>query len=107
MMGTLVVKELTRSNLITIFDCHNHKEKKLTTRLCLGVSLPLEHKFKCSFKDFLGPTCTCRHAIEITNYYLFHSLSYANKRIIFLDKIRNISSCILEENDTIVEDAPL
>ena len=43
----------------SIFDCHNLKGIKLSTRLRFGFTHIREHKFKHSFQDRLTPICTC------------------------------------------------
>ena len=46
-------------NLDSIFDCHNLKGIKLSTRLRFDSTHIREHKFKHSFQDRLTPICTC------------------------------------------------
>ena len=42
-----------------VFNCHNPRGAKLLTRLRLGLSHFLEHKFKHGFQDSLNPICSC------------------------------------------------
>ena len=43
--------------------CHNPKEIRLKTRLCLALSHLREHQFKNSFQDCLDPLCLCGERI--------------------------------------------
>ena len=57
----------------SVFNCHNCKGIKYLTRLHLGPSQLLEHKFKHSFQDTLNPFCSCGLDVE-TNTYFFSLL---------------------------------
>ena len=51
------------------------------------------------FLDSLNPICSCGQNIETSTYFLLHSFNYYNKRLTFLNVIRNIDSNILSKND--------
>ena len=80
----------------SVFICHNPKGIKLLTRLRLGPSHLREHKFK---HDSLNPICSCSQNIETSTYFLLYCSNYSNKRLNFLNIIRNIESNILSKND--------
>ena len=97
-----IYPKFTRPNPKSIFCCHNSKGIKPITRLCLGLSHLREHKFKHSFQKCLNPICTCGCEIETTTHFLLHCPIYANERMTLLDKIRNINTTILEQNDSLI-----
>ena len=83
----------------SVFRCHNSKGIKLLTRLRLGLSRLLEHKFKHGFLDSLNPVCSCGQNIEKSTHFLLHCYNYSNERLTFLSIIRNIDRNILKKND--------
>ena len=48
----------------SIYNCHNLKGVKLTTRLRFGLSHIREYKFNHNFQDSINPLSNCGHDIE-------------------------------------------
>ena len=71
----------------TVFNCHNPKGVKLSTRLRLGFSHLCEHKFKHSFQDSLSPIRSCGNDIETTAHFLLHYPNFSYERSTFLNII--------------------
>ena len=88
---------------ISIYNFHNSKWIRLIPRLRLGLSHLREHKFKHSFQDCLNPLCSSyENDIETSNHFLLHCPNYSNKRMTFLNKIKNINDGMLQLRDTIM-----
>ena len=83
----------------SVFNCHNPRGVKLLTRLRLGLSHLLEHKFKQGFQDSLNPICSCGNDIEILAHFLLHCPYYSHESSTFLNTIRNINRRIFNKND--------
>ena len=77
------------------YNCFNNKGIEHITRLCLGLSQLLDHKFKHGFLGCLNPICSCGLDIE-TTCHLLHCPNFANERSTLL----NIVSTINENNLT-------
>ena len=84
----------------SVYNSHNPKGIRLITRLRLGLSHLREHKFKHSLQDCLNPLCSCGNDIETSIHFLLHCPTYSNKRMILLNKTKNINYGILELIDT-------
>ena len=88
---------------ISIYNFHNSKWITLIPRLRLGLSHLREHKFKHSFQDCLNPLCSSyENDIETSSHFLLHCPNYSNKRMTFLNKIKNINDGMLQLRDTIM-----
>ena len=86
----------------SVYNCHNPKGIRLITRLRLGLSHRREHKLKHSFQDRPNLLCLCGNDVQTSVHFLFHCPTYLNKRMTFLNKIKNIDYDILELSDTIM-----
>ena len=62
--------EFIRPSQNRVYNCHNPKGIKLSTRLRVSLSHLREHMFKHSFQDTLNPICNCGEDIETTSHYL-------------------------------------
>ena len=82
------------------FECHNPQEIKFLTRLCLGLSHPIEHKFKHSFQDLLNQLCKCSIEVESTSNFLLHCPIYNNNQSSLLSTFRNVDCKSLENTDS-------
>ena len=78
------------------YNCFNNKGIKHITRLRLGLSQLLDHKFKHGFLGSLNPICSCGLDIETTCHYLLHCPNFTNEKSTLL----NIVSTINENNLT-------
>ena len=74
----------------------------MLTRLRLGFSHLREHKFRHNFQDTIDPICLCGQDIETTIHFLLNCPQYLTNRITFLDKIRMISSDLIEKSDNVL-----
>ena len=77
----------------SVFDCHNPIGTKIITWLRLG----LDHLFE---QVLLNLICNGGYDNEETTHYLLPSPVYTNERMTLLDKISNINTSVLEQNDT-------
>ena len=75
------ILKLIRPKPNSIYNCHNPKEIRLITRLCLRLSHLCEHKFKHNVQDCLNPLCLCGNDRETSNHFLLHCPTYSNKRM--------------------------
>ena len=89
------ILQFIRPSPNSIFNCHNPKGVKLLTRLRLGFSHLLDHKFKHSFQDSLNPICNCGTDAETTTHHFLHYPLISDERLILINNIRNIDSNIL------------
>ena len=74
---------------------------KLITRIRLGLSHLLFHKFKNTFQDTLNPICNCR-TVETTIPYILHRPSFTNEILTIFNKIRSIDENILSKDESII-----
>ena len=81
-----------------IFNCHNSKGVKLLTRLRLGQSHLLEHKFQYSLQVSYNLICSCGKDIQKLTHLLFHCANYSNERSTF-QNIISIDRKTLKRND--------
>ena len=81
------------------FDCHNPKGIKLITRLRLGLSHLIEHKFKHRFQDKINPLCNCGQDIESSTHFFFHCQFFINERRTLLSTICSLDSKLLDCTD--------
>ena len=84
-----------------VYYCYNPKGTSLITRLRLGLSHLLEHKFKHSVQDCLNLFCFCGNDYETSTHYLLHCPTFTNERMTLLDKIKSINCGILELSDAV------
>ena len=89
----------TRPCANSIFNTHNPYEIKLLTRLLLGLSHILDHKFRHCFQDTLNPLCDCGNDTEAITHFFLHSTSFHTPRQILLNNIRNINEQILSHGE--------
>ena len=59
----------------------------------------ITRKFKHGFLDSLNPICICGQDIETSAHFILHCSNYSNRRLTFLNIIRNIDSNILSKNN--------
>ena len=72
---------------------------QLDTRLRLGLSRLLDHKFKYGFLDSLNLICNYGSGIETTVYLFLHFLNFWHQRLPLLHNIRKINATILNLNN--------
>ena len=56
-------------------------------------------KLKHGFLDSLNPFCSCSQDIATSAHFLLHCSNYSNKKITFLNIIRNVDRNLLDKND--------
>ena len=87
-----------------VYNCHNPKAIKLSTRLRIGLSHIHQHKFKHSFQHTLNPICNCGQNIETASHYVLHCPDYLHERKTFLNTVSFIVSNIFDfNNDQVTE----
>ena len=74
----------------SFFNCYNHKEIRLMTRLCLGLSHLREHKFNHNFQNCINPLCSCGMDVESTSHFFLHCPLFDDKRITLLSTLNKI-----------------
>ena len=82
-----------------VFNIYNPYGLKLLTRLRLGLSHLRGHKFNHNFSDCLDEICMCGKDIESTNHFLLQCSLFLNQRQVLMDKIRDIDSLIIDQNE--------
>ena len=96
-----------------VFTCHNPIGIKYLTRLRLGFSHLLYHKFKYGFLDAVDPLCSCSTAIENTAHYFLHcpnclnEIAIVDKSIIDQGEIRIIQTFLYGNSTYSVDDNKL
>ena len=65
----------------TIFNAHNTKRIKLSTRLRVGFSHLKKHKFRHNFQDALNPLSSCGKFAELTTHLFLHCSHFSNERL--------------------------
>ena len=83
------------------FNVNGSVGVKLLTRLRLGFSHLLEHKFRHGFIDILNPLCPCSIEAETTGHYFLCCHFYNANRSALMNKLNEIDSSfsILNENN--------
>ena len=93
-----------RPSPYSTFNVHNPHGIKLFTRLRVGSSHLLEHKFRHNFQDSLDSYCSCGRHIETIIHFFLHCSNNSNQRKTLFDEIGNLNRSLLNLNDaTIVE----
>ena len=82
-----------------VFNIYNPYGLKLLTRLRLGLSHLRGHKFNHNFSDCLDEICMCGKDIESTNHFVFQCSLFLNKRQVLMNKIRDIGSSLIDQNE--------
>ena len=72
---------------------------KHLTRLCLGLSHLRGHKFEHNFSECLDEICMCGKDIKSTNHFLLHCSLCLKERQVLMDKIRDIDSSLIDQNE--------
>ena len=84
----------------SFFNCYNHKGIRLMTRLRLGLSHLLEHKFNYNFQNCINPLCSCGMDIESTSHFFLHCPLFDNKIITLLSTLSKIDCKLIETNES-------
>ena len=87
----------SQSNVYNIFDPSG---LKLLTRLRLGFSHLIEHKFRHNFQDCLNRSLE----IENTSHYLLHCQCYSDHRINLINSVKSISDNFESFSDNVQRD---
>ena len=72
--------EFIRPSPSSIFYIYNPYGVKLLTRLRLGLSRLIEHKFKHGFNETINPICICGGDIKSINHFFLHCPEYCKAR---------------------------
>ena len=75
----------------SFYGYQNIMDIKLITRLCLGLSHLMEHKFKHNFQDTLNPHCNCRMDVESSIHFQLQCPSYINERCTLMSNLNRIN----------------
>ena len=89
-----------RSSGSTVYNFHNPKGVKLSTRSRLGLRHLHEHKSKYSFQDSFNSICSCGNDIETLVHFLLHCPNFSNERSTSLNIIGSINGNILTRSDS-------
>ena len=79
-----------------VFNCDDHKDIRLITRLRAGTSYLREHKCKHSFRGCLSLICSCGLDIESTSHFLLHCPIFSDERYTLLSTWNKIDCKLLE-----------
>ena len=96
MFSKKIFWSLFASVLINIYNPHG---LKLLTRLRLGLSHLLGHKFNHNFSDWLDEICMCGKDIESTNHFPLQCSLFLKERQALMNKIRDIDSSLINQNE--------
>ena len=72
--------EFIRLSPSSVFYIYNPHGIKLLTRLRLGLSRLIEHKFKHGFNETINPICICGGDIKSINHLFLHCPEYCKAR---------------------------
>ena len=73
--------------------CYYIREKRMKSRLSLGLTHLRDHILKNGFLESLNPNCSCRLDIETTWHHLLYCPNITNERSILL-KCFNITKIV-------------
>ena len=79
---------------------YTYNEIILLTRLLLGLSHFIEHKFKHGFNDAINPICVCGGDSESINSFFLHCPEYCETRQTLFDNIQTIDKMLLSQNES-------
>ena len=85
-----------------VFNIYNPYGLKLLTRLRLGLKHLRGHKFNDNLSDYLDEICLGGKDIESTNHFLLQCSLFFNERQFFMNKIRDIDSSLIDQNENFV-----
>ena len=77
-----------------IFNVHNAKGIKLLTRLRVGFSHLMEHKFRDNFEDAINHLCSYGNFVESATHFFLHCTHFSNERLTLINKIKDIDKRI-------------
>ena len=88
---------LKNTRLVILFDMLVNPSFKMTTNLAkktktIGSTCNL-------ISDCLDEICMCGKDIESTNHFLFQCSLFLNERQVFMNKIRDIDSSLIDQNE--------
>ena len=84
------ILKFIRTSPNTVFNCSTYKGIRLITRLPVGMSHLLEHKFKHNFQDCLNPICNSGLDIESTSHFFLHCPPFNDRRYTLLSTLNYI-----------------
>ena len=90
--------EFIRPN--SIFNIYNPYGIELLTRLLLGLSHLIEHKFKHGFNDTTNLICICEGDTESINPFFLQCPEHCEGRQTLFDNIQSIDKMLLSQNES-------
>ena len=81
-----------------VFNIYSHYGLKFLTRVRLGLSDLRCHKSSHNFSDCLE-ICMCGKDIKSTNHFLLQCSLFLNERQVLMNKIRDIDSSLIDQNE--------
>ena len=78
-----------------MFNVFDSLEIKPLTRLRLGLSHLIEHKFNHNFQDTINLLCLCSSESESTTHYFLRCQNFTDLRKCLMNELNKINSCIL------------
>ena len=82
----------------SIFNVPNSSSLTYLTRLRVGLSHLLEHKFRHNFGDSVNPTCNYSNVTESAKYYLLHCWNFQNEKQSLLQNVLTVNPNLLSMN---------
>ena len=79
----------------SIFSFAKIYKIKLVTRLHIGLSQLIEHKFRHNFQDTINPLCSCSLEVESTSHFFLSCQNSIIPRTNLMNKICKLNSNIL------------
>ena len=70
------------------------------TRLHLGLSHLLEHKFNRNIQNCINPRCSCGMNIEPTSHFFIRCPLFDDKTITLLSTLSNMDSKLIDTNES-------
>ena len=93
------ILKFIRFGINKVFNIYNPHGLKLLTRLRLGLSHLLDHKFNHNFSDCLDEICMCGKDIEPTNHFLLQCSVFLNEGQVLMNKVRDTDSSLIDQNE--------
>ena len=97
-----VILKFIRPEPNQVFDLDNSEGLKFLTRIRLGLSRLVDHKFRHNFQDCVNSVCSCSQEIESSTHFLLHFSNYHCARQTLFEKVKKIDSSILNQNDQFI-----
>ena len=97
-----VILKFIRPEPNQVFNFDSSEGLKFITKIRLGLSHLVDHKFRHNFQDCVNPICSCGQETETSTHSLLHCFNYHCARQSLFEKKNEIDSSILKQNEQFI-----